>query len=120
MDSLLGREAEMSQQVGIFPHLYGLNIGLIHVGLAVGRALGISASGIQVSSQMFRGFVVKRLPLCLLALLSERRLTLALITEQEALPWHHFDTQVFLHSSPGRAVATEAKLPSVFSLTVCI
>ncbi|KAK1903969.1 Neuroligin-3 [Dissostichus eleginoides] len=31
----------------------------------------------------------------------ERRLTLALITEQEALPWHHFDTQVFLHSSPG-------------------
>lgn len=59
------------------------------------------------------GFVVKLLPICQWAFLSKRSLMLALITEQEALPWHHFDTQVFPHSSPGRAVATEAKLPSV-------
>lgn len=43
----------------------------------------------------------------------------ALITEREALPCHRFDTQVFLQSSPGRAVATDAKLPSVFVLTLC-
>lgn len=42
----------------------------------------------------------------------------ALITEQEALSWLQFDTQVFPHLHLGRAVATEAKLPSVTHLTV--
>lgn len=47
---------------------------------------------------------------------------LALITEQEALPWHRFDTQVFPYSGPGQAVANEAKLPSVSgsAVRVCI
>lgn len=67
-----------------------------------------------------RGFAGMLFLLCQWAFLSKRSLMLALITEQEALPWHHFDTQVFPHSSPGQAVATEAKLPSVSDLTVCI
>lgn len=49
------------------------------------------------------------LPLCQWALVSKRSLTLALITEEEALPWHHFDTQVFLIQARGELLQLKPK-----------
>lgn len=48
---------------------------------------------------------------------SKRSLTLALITEEEALPWHHFDTQVFLIQAQGKLLQLKPNCLQFFGLT---
>lgn len=118
MDLLFGRKTETSHQVAISFHLYVLNVGTINVGFAVRPVLGFKPSWdwlARVLSRCLR--VYSEAPSSLpMGSSFKKKLHTGLDHRTGSVAmaplWHTGAS----HSSPGRAVATEAKLLSVFRL----